>query len=72
MGDYSNYEFSVSKEKADYLYDKAGELIDEDPPGITLAKHEQLLLKDQVDHIIKKVLHETGVERRFKLQDFSY
>ena len=71
MGDYSNYEFSVSKEKADYLYDKAGELIDEDPPGITLAKHEQLLLNDQVDHIIKKVLHETGVERRFKLQDFQ-
>ena len=67
----SNGEFSVSKEKADYLYEKAGELIEEDPPGITFAKYEHLLLHDQVDLIINKVLHETGVSQRFKLQEFQ-
>ena len=63
-----NGKLGISKEKADRLFQKAGDLIQEDAEQITLAKHENLL-SDKVHLIIQEVLQETQVG--FQLQDFQ-
>ena len=66
--DSFNIQLGISKEKADLLYDGAGELVDEDPEQLTLEKYEHLLC-DEVHLVIKEVLSENQIG--FKLQDFQ-
>lgn len=66
--DSCNIQLGITKEKADLLYDGAGELVDEDPEQLTLEKYEHLLC-DEVHLVIKEVLSENQI--RFKLQDFQ-
>ena len=66
--DSNNIELGILKEKADLLYDGAGELVDEDPEEITIVKHEHLFC-DKIHGIIKEVLSENQI--CFKLQDFQ-
>ena len=60
--------FEISKEKADMLYEKAGELVSEDAEQITIEKYEHLL-SDKVHGIIQEVLQENSVG--FELQEFQ-
>ena len=53
-------DFEISKEKADFLYEKAGELVAEDEEQITIKKYEHLL-SDKVHWIIQEVLEENNV-----------
>ena len=59
---------SISKEQAKALYDKAGEVVEEDIEEITIAKHQHLL-KDSVALIIDEVLREHPLP--FQLQQFQ-
>ena len=61
-------EFGISQEKADWLLDQAGDLIEEDPEQITIRKNEHLL-SDPVHKIIEEVLQENPIG--FPLQDFQ-
>ena len=58
----------ITKEMSEYLYEKAGELIEEDSEEISLVLHHQLL-KDSVAQIISQVLYENPLP--FKLQEFQ-
>ena len=62
------YNFKVSKEKADWLYEKAGELVAEDEVQITMKRYEHLL-SDRVHVIIQEVIEKDNVG--FKLQNFQ-
>ena len=61
-------QLGVSKVKAGWLLERAGELTDEDPELITIKKYEHLL-SDKVHIIIQEVLQENSIG--FKLQDFQ-
>ena len=60
--------FEISREKADMLYEKAGELVAEDAEQITIEKYQHLLC-DKVHCIIQEVLQENNVG--FELQEFQ-
>ena len=60
--------FEISKEKADMLYEMAGELVAEDAEQLTIEKYEHLL-SDKVHGIIQEVLQENNVG--YELQDFQ-
>ena len=64
------YNFSVSKEKNNWLYEKAGELIAEDSEQITIGKYNHLL-SDKVHLVIQEVLHDSGVKFKFPALDFA-
>jgi len=49
------FELNITDEKATCMYDRAGNLMDVDPPKITLATYVRLLRND-VDFIICQVL----------------
>ena len=59
---------SITKNKADWLYDQAGELIDEDQEQLTVELYRHLL-SDKVHSIIQEVLEENRIQ--YKLQDFQ-
>ena len=61
-------EIGISQEKANWLLDQAGDLMEEDPEQITIRNHEHLL-SDPVHKIIQEVLQENSVG--FPLQDFQ-
>ena len=61
--------FEISKEKADMLYEKAGELVAEDADQLTIEKYEHLL-SDKVHGIIQEVLQKNNVG--YELQDFQF
>ena len=64
----SNFEFPISKEGSDDLYNKAGKLIPEDVEQIKIEEHPHLL-SDRVHLIIQEVLSEHPLP--YKLQDFQ-
>ena len=51
---------NISEGKADWLLEKACDLIPEDPEQIILSQHEHLL-SDKIHNIIKEVLQENRV-----------
>ena len=59
---------AISKEMAKSLFDKAGELVEEDVGEISFVKYQHLL-NDSVAMIIDEVLSENHLP--FKLQDFQ-
>ena len=59
---------AISKQLADALYEKAGDLIPEDPDQISIEKYNYLL-KDSVHLIIQEVLTENPLP--YKFQDFQ-
>ena len=61
-------EIGISQEKANWLLDQAGDLMEEDPEQITIRNHEHLL-SDPVHKIIQEVLQENSVG--FPLQNFQ-
>ena len=63
-----NHDLGISKEMSEYLYDKAGDLVEEDAEEISLTQHQHLL-NDSVAQIISEVLYENPLP--FKLQDFQ-
>ena len=63
-----DWNFSISKDKAEWLYEKAGELIPEAPDQITVNKYKNLL-SDKVHLVIQEVLLENQIA--FQLQDFQ-
>ena len=58
----------ITEDKADWLFDEAGELTEEDPEQLTIQKYSHLL-NDKVHMIIQEVLSENKIA--FKLQDFQ-
>ena len=58
----------ISKERADWLFDEAGELVDEDEEQIKIERYEHLM-SDKIHIIIQEVLNENNIV--FKLQDFQ-
>ena len=59
------HDFSISKEKAEWLYEKAGELIPEDSAQITVDKFSHLN-SGQVHLVIQEVLQETSIHPLLK------
>ena len=59
---------NISKERADWLLDQAGELVDEDEEQLKVEKYKHLL-SDKINIIIQEVLSENNIV--FKLQDFQ-
>ena len=55
--DNTNMELDITKEKADWLLEEAGNLMPEDPEQLTIKKYEHLL-SDKVHFIIQEVLQE--------------
>ena len=60
--------FEISKEKADMLYEMAGELVADDEEQLTIEKYEHLL-SDKVHGILQEVLQENNLG--YELQDFQ-
>ena len=58
----------IIKEQSDYLYEKAGELVDEEENQISLTEHNHLL-NDHVATILEQVLEENPLH--YSLQDFQ-
>ena len=66
--DTTKLDLNISKERADWLYDQAGELVDEDEEQLKVEKYNHLL-SDKIHIIIQEVLSENNIV--FKLQDFQ-
>ena len=66
--DTGGTDLAITKNKADWLYDQAGELIDEDQEQLTVELYRHLL-SDKVHSIIQEVLEENRIQ--YKLQDFQ-
>ena len=66
--DTTKIDLNISKERADWLYDQAGELVDEDEEQLKVEKYNHLL-SDKIHIIIQEVLSENNIV--FKLQDFQ-
>ena len=58
----------IIKGQSDYLYEKAGELVDEEENQISLTEHNHLL-NDHVATILEQVLDENPLP--YSLQDFQ-
>ena len=59
---------SISKDRADSLYDMAGDLVKEDEDQISLSRYSHLL-NDDVGTVIKQVLNENPLP--FELAPFQ-
>ena len=59
--DTGGTDLAITKNKADWLYDQAGELIDEDQEQLTVELYRHLL-SDKVHSIIQEVLEENRIQ----------
>ena len=68
VAETENLKLGISKETSEYLFDQAGDLIEEDAEEISLLANKHLL-NDSVALIISEVLDENPLP--FKLQQFQ-